>query len=266
MLILMGLPLLLEIKNYDAIDLPEVSFAINDAEALRFFLVNSMGYKEGNILFYTNTTKSELEMIFGIRDNHKGILYDYIKPGKSDVFIFYSGHGAPDLSSNRAYFIPKDCNPSKIAFTGYSLDVFYENLSKLPAKKINVVVDACFSGGTNSGRWIVHHASPALIKISNPTLKNDNIAIITSTETNQVSSWYPEKKHGLFTYFFIKAVSGEADKNKDKVITYREVYNYLSDRADGIPYWAKRLHGGRVQIPTLSIASDQEVLISYINN
>jgi hypothetical protein len=46
--------------------------------------------------------------------------------------------------------------------TAYPLDVMYGNLPKIEAKNVIVVIDACFSGGTNTGKWLVPNASPAL--------------------------------------------------------------------------------------------------------
>jgi len=258
-----GIAVIIGTKSYDHKDIPDVLYAKNDAEAMREFLIKSLGYKDGNIVFNIDPTKADLEMIFGIKGNHKGILHDYIKPNRSDVFLYYSGHGAPDVNTKKAYFVPKNGNPNKIAFTGYLLDTFYENISQLPAKKMTVVIEACFSGGTNSGRWIVSNASPALIKITNPAVSKQNIAILTSSESSQISSWYPDQRHGLFTYFFLKAVNGEADKNNNREITFKEIYEYVSDRAEGVPYWAKRLHGGRVQMPTLQLLNKEEIFISY---
>jgi len=86
-------------------------YAKNDAEAMRRFLIKSLGYKEGNIIFHVDPTKADLEMLFGIKGNHKGILFDYIKPNKSDVFIYYSGHGAPDVNTNMAYLLTFSYRP-----------------------------------------------------------------------------------------------------------------------------------------------------------
>ena len=222
-----------------------------------------MGYKEGNIIFKNDTTKSGLEMIFGTKDNHRGILNNYIKPDQSEVFIYYSGHGAPDQTTNKAYLVPIDSNPVMMSLTGYPLDVLYGNLLKIEAKSITVVIDACFSGGTNTGKWLVTNASPALLKISNPVVTHKNIAIFTSAKNDQVSSWYPEKQHSMFTYFFLKAVSGDADLNHDNRITYQEIYEFVADRAEGVPYWAKRLHGGRIQTPLLLGSMTDAVLVRY---
>jgi len=258
-----GIAVIVGTNSYNHKDIPDVLYAKNDAEAMKKCLVERLGYKDGNIILQIDPAKADLEMIFGIKGNYKGMLYDYIKPNKSDVFIYYSGHGAPDVNTNKAYFVPKNGNPSKIAFTGYSLDTFYENISQLPAKKMTVVIDACFSGGTDSGTMIVKNASPALIRISNPIVGKENIAILTSSKNNQISSWYPEKEHGLFTYFFLEALDGKADKDKNKNITFNEIFNYVSDKTEGVPYWARRLHGGRVQNPTMQASNGDAVFIKY---
>ncbi len=249
--------------NYEHPDLPAVRFAHHDVEIVRQYLVKTLGYKEGNIIFKTDVTKAKFEALLGIAGNHRGTLYDYVKPDKSDVFIYYSGHGAPDPNTKKGYFIPADCDPAKVALNGYSLDIFYENLSKLDAKSITVVIDACFSGGTSSGTMLIASASPIGITVKNPAIAKRNTIILTSSKGDQISSWYDEKEHGLFTYFFLKALCGFADRNKDNKITFQEIYDFVSDRAEGVPYWAKRLHGGRIQIPTLQGSNKNKVLVRY---
>lgn len=250
-------------QNYSHIDIPSVSYASNDASAVKRYLIDSLGYKDGNIIFEMDISKSGFEKIFGTEKNYRGMLYNYIKPDKSDVFIYYSGHGSPDPNTNKAYLVPTDCDPVMMDLTAYPLDVLYGNLPKIEAKSITVVIDACFSGGTNTGKWLVQNASPALIKIKNPVTVQNNLTILTSAENNQVSSWYPEKRHSMFTYFFLKAVIGDADFNKDKQITFQEIYNFVADRSEGVPYYAKRLHGGRMQNPTMIAANRDAVFVKY---
>lgn len=67
------------------------------------------------------------------RKNPQGKLYNNLQPEKSDVFIYYAGHGAPSVKDKKGYFIPVDCDPQYIEQGGYSLDLFYANLAKLPA-------------------------------------------------------------------------------------------------------------------------------------
>ena len=250
-------------QKYSHKDIPSVSYADNDASVVKKYLIDTLGYKDGNIIFHTNTTKATFEMIFGTKSNHRGMLFNYIKPNKSDVFIYYSGHGSPDPNTNKAYLVPTDCNPVMMDLTAYPLDILYGNLPKIEAKSVTVVIDACFSGGTNTGKWLVPNASPALLKVINPVTAQNNLTIFTSAANNQVSSWYPEKQHSLFTFFFLRAVMGDADLNQDKEITFQEIYNFVADRAEGVPYYAKRLHGGRIQTPTMYAANKDAVFVKY---
>ena len=250
-------------RNYDHKDVPPVLYAYRDAETMKQYLVKTLGYKEGNIIFEYDATKVKFEALFGIAGNHRGTLYDYIKPNKSDVFIYYSGHGAPDPNTKKGYFVPVNCDPAKVVLNGYSLDTFYENLSKLDAKRITVVIDACFSGGTSLGGSLISCASPTLVAVSNPAIAKGNTVCLTSSQGDQISSWCNEKQHGLFTYFFLRAIGGSADMNADKLITFQEIYDYVSDRSEGVPYWARRLHSGRLQTPTMLGRNNEEVLVRY---
>lgn len=250
-------------QNYNSKDIPRVDYTFNDAIAIEKFLKDGLGYKEDNIIFEKDSTKTRLEMIFGTENNHRGELHHYIKPKKSRVFIYYSGHGSPDPQTKKAYLLPSDCNLSMVDLTSYPLDVLYGNLPKLKAKSITVVIDACFSGETDTGRWLVKSDSPALIKVANPLLLQSNVTIFTSAENDQINSWFPQKAHSLFTYFFLAAVTGNADFNQDNQITYQEIYDFVADNAEGVPYYAKKLHGGRIQNPTLQTSNENTVFVKY---
>jgi len=250
-------------RNYEHRDIPTVDYAHHDAEIMQQYLINTLGYKEGNIIFKKDASKTDFEGLFGISGNHKGEVYDYIKPDKSDVFVYYSGHGAPDLDNMKGYFVPTDCDPERVALNGYSLDLLYENLTKVEAKTVTVVLEACFSGATNTGKYLTKSASPALIRVDTNTLTTGHITALTSSDGNQISSWYDEKNHGLFTYFFLKGIGGAADADQNNEITFEEIHNYVADRSEGVPYWAKRLHGGRTQTPMLYSNQSDDVFVSH---
>jgi hypothetical protein len=103
-----------------------------------------------------------------------------------------------------------DANPSALAISGYPLDLLYANLGKLPADKITVVLEACFSGISEAGT-VIPSASPVLIK---PKAANvpPNVTVIAAGAADQIASWDPDKSHGLFTKEFLLAMSGEASK------------------------------------------------------
>jgi uncharacterized caspase-like protein len=212
--------------------------------------MDTLGFKEGNILFELNATKARFEAIFGISTEHHGQLYNYVKNGKSDVFIYYSGHGAPDPESKQGYLVPVDCDPAVVKLNGYPISTFYNNLSKIPARSFTVVLDACFSGDSQGGQ-LLKNISPIFITVDNPLITLPNATVFTSATGEQVSCWYPDKKHSLFTYFFLKGLKGEADADNDGKVTISELEQFVIDKTEGVPYYARRLHN-REQTPVVS--------------
>ena len=169
--------------------------------------------------------------------SHKGKLFNYIKPNKSNVYIYYAGHGAPGEEGD-AYLVPTDTDSQTIEFTGYPLSTLYSNLGKLPAKSMTVILEACFSGGSQSGS-LISRASPIVIQ-PKKTFIPSNIKVIAAGSERQMASWEEDSSHSLFTKYFLKAMSGEGDANKDGKVTDAELKEYLSDT---MTYYARRYYG-----------------------
>ena len=94
-------------------------------------------------------------------------------------------------------------------------------------------------------------------------VEGENVLLFSSSNHNEVSSWYKDKNHGMFTYYFLKALQdGNADKNKDGNITAQEIQNYVSDNAYGVPYYSRRLHGV-TQTPQLKGVNKSKVILQY---
>lgn len=213
--------------------IPAVEFAVNDANAFRRFVVDVLGYDPENIIDLRNATKAQLESAFGNRVTHEGRLWRYLDPkGRSDVVVFYSGHGVPGLKDKRGYILPVDADPNSPEINGFSVDTLFENLSKLEAKSISVYLDACFSGDSQQG-MLVRATSGITISPKLPTRTPAKMSIITAAQGDQVASWDFEAKHGMFTRHLLDALYGEADKgeygNGDGKVALSEVKEYLDD-------------------------------------
>jgi hypothetical protein len=240
-------------KDYVKKEVPSVDYALNDIEAMKKYLINVFGYREGNIIYETNATKATFEAIFGTKENHMGKLYNYVKKGKSDIFIYYSGHGAPDATSRQGYFVPVDADPQVINLTGYPLKQLYDNIAKIADEKkspnIFIVIDSCFSGATEKG-LLVKNVSPISIEVQNPLMTMPNAVVMTSASGSEWSSWYPEKGHSMFTWFFLKALKEEAEKLNRGEFTAKELFTLINDENEGLTYYVRRLYG-RTQTPQL---------------
>jgi hypothetical protein len=208
--------------------LPAVEFASHDAAVLRDYLTKSLGYPDENVVMVVNerAAKSDLEK--------------YIErwlPNRVDkdssVLIYYSGHGAPNPVTQEGFLVPYDGDPTFLEITGYPLKRLYEQLAKLPAREVLVVLDSCFSG--SGGRSVIAKgARPLVISMENPVLAGDKIVVLTASSASQISSTYDQKNHGLFTYFFLKGLQGAADTNKDGRIDLSELYDYMKPEVERV--------------------------------
>ncbi len=130
-------------KNYTKKNVPEVSFAHNDAQSVKDVLINEFGYDPKNILYELDASLATLNQLFGTKSNPKGKAFNWVWPDESDLFIYYVGHGAPDTNSKSAYFVPVDADVDYLEASGYPLNLFYQNISKIPA---SLKTAAAFSG------------------------------------------------------------------------------------------------------------------------
>ena len=259
-----GVAVLIGNSLYADPDMPEVSFAVRDAQIMRRYLIDTLGYPEENIIMAHNATLAVFREIFGSENDYKGKLHHYIKAGESDVFVYYSGHGAPDINRGTPYFVPSDGDPDYVSHTGYPLELFFRNLSLLDARSITVALDTCFSGGSGGG-FLISEASPMAVEVEQAghalTAVRPDAAVFSCGGDMQICSWYAEKKHGLFTYFFLKGLNGAADANGDRKITADELHAFIADADNGVPHLARLLFG-REQTPRLEGRGDM-VLVRF---
>ncbi|MGC8653781.1 MAG: caspase family protein, partial [Candidatus Kryptoniota bacterium] len=233
--------LILAISDYQNEDIPKVQYAKHDAEVVREYLIKALGYSPENIL---PKNPDELMTYGQIKTYIQKVLPSYLKPdGSSDLFVYYTGHGAPSTTNHEAYLVPWDCNPNYVSDdNAYETKQFYLDIEKLNARQKIIIVDACFSGQTGSGKTLIKYASPALLRVNNPLIADSSTVIFQSSRAEQVSNWYEEKRHGMFTYFFLKGLQGNADYDGNGKITAGELIRYINNRNEGLPYYSNRLY------------------------
>ena len=248
-------------KDYTNPGVPEVAYAENDALIVKQYLIQTLGYSEENIHYYVNATKGIFEKVFGNEATHKGRLYDYVESdGSSDIFIYYSGHGAPDIGGKQPYLVPTDANPSTVEVGGYALKQLYLNLTKVPYRSATVVIDSCFSGMSASGELIPGAKGYGIPSIEIPLLPPQKSVIFTATDKHQVANGYSDKKHSLFTYFFLKALHRDTDVSGDARLTVDEISAYINKH---VPRTSRREYGSsREQTPQV-FGNKKLVIVQY---
>ena len=114
--------------------IPGVDYARNDGAAAQALMRDVFGVRPGNIILVEDAGQADLFSIFGNERDHQGKLWSWIRPGRSKVYVYYSGHGVPGIRDGRAYLLPVDADPGTAEINGYPLDLLYRNLAKLETR------------------------------------------------------------------------------------------------------------------------------------
>lgn len=239
-------------KTYMRSHVPPVSFARNDVAAMRAFLIQKLGYRDENIIVLENATLARMQEVFGNEEDETGLLIKIVKKHKSNVFMYYSGHGVP--VDGKPYLIPVDVDTYSARF-GYSLEVLQRNIARVtkkigPDRHVILILDACFTGVSGDGKSLTGSSAGGVIPVMPKPVSS--IVRVAASGPKERAYWDNAAGHGLFTHEFIEAVSGEADNppfgNGDGYVSWGEVAKFVRQRVAGIA--KRRAAHQRPEFPT----------------
>ncbi len=141
------------------------------------------------------------------------------------VLIYFAGHAVTVGSGDgmMGYLMPVDGDNERRVSTGISMREVQAWLSAQAAKHSMFVADACYSGlalstrATGLPRTLANYLAQALSK-------DVRLALAAGRSDQQAYEW---NGHGLFTYFFLEGLKGQADANGDGIVTSSELYAYI---------------------------------------
>ncbi len=107
---------------------------------------------------------------------------------------------------------------------------------------------------------LLQNASPIVLEVDPQSQLPGHVLAFTSSSGTEISSWYPEQQHGLYTYYFLSGLKGYADTDGDRNLTIGELQAYLAKQ---VPYMARRLYN-RTQTPQINPQGwESLVLVRY---
>ena len=242
--------LIIGIENYS--QSPDATFANLDAKYFYEYASKGFGIKKENIKLLIDNDATLIKSI--------GVLSKWlpsrVKAEETDLIIFFAGHGLASNDGKDLFLLSQDSDPDLLARTALSRTELFKEIIKLNPKSVTMFLDTCYSGVSRDEKTLLASARPVRIIADEQDTPN-NFTIFSASQLDQISSGLKDAKHGIFSYYLMKGLEGNADANKDKDITNGELLAYMDQK---VAQKASEL--GRQQNPSLAGDPDK-ILMSY---
>ena len=218
------------IGSYRDQQVPSRKFASLDAEMVSSYFQSLGGLPASNVHL--------LQDWKAIRSDIDEALLDWLPPhmNKDAVVIVYFAGLASVSSTGETFLVPYDGTATTTS-RSYPLKDLGAALSRLRAKQTVFLFDGIVSRLGPSSR------TKTALPQWNPTGSSTLHVIGTSGIGRGLED--DQHRHGLFTYYLLRALRGEADTNRDGDVTLGETVTYLSQKVR----WASKTHMNQEQRP-----------------
>lgn len=247
------------VSKYQNSGIPSLNYADKDAEALAEFLKRPEG--GGYDAEHMKVLLNEQATLSNLKDALINFLGQAIDTDL--VLIYFAGHGAPEPARKQnIYLLTYDSDPNALGTTAFPMWDIQTVLGRyINAKRIIVFSDACHSGNIS-----VNFATRG-VSVTEENLVNQylmdlakskrGIVVFTASASGEVSQEFPEMGHGVFTFYLLEGMKGNADFNNDYTVTINELMQYVEEQV-------KRKTRG-AQNPTRSQTDyDKDMTISIV--
>jgi len=195
----------------------QLRYSERDAESIYSILISPEGgnYRAENV----HTLIGPKATLSNIRRELEEWLPSVAKE-EDRVLVYFAGHGF--VAQGQAYLAPYDIVIDQIAKTAYPMATVGSVFGKIRAKWKVLLTDSCHSGAvTPDGD--VQTINRSLIDMTR------SVFSLTASRDRERSFESPDwgGGHGIFTYYVVRGMEGEADANRNGVVTADELAEYV---------------------------------------
>ncbi len=165
--------------------------------------------------------------------------------GENDLlWVHFACHGTRlkehDGAKEQPVLIAQDTRNEILADTSLSLVEVEGLMQRSKAKRRILTLDACETG-VEMGRDL---NTPDFIKNANELA--EGYVVISASTAKQAAQEWKDGKHGIFTYYLLSGLKGEAKRTDRSFITVNDLQEYV---VNGLKEWSRK-QGGQRQEPT----------------
>ena len=203
-------------------------YADSDAKTFYDYANLKLGIPSSNIKELVGNNAKRLDIFKSVR---RFLLKRTVKD-KTDIYVFFAGHGLATDDGKGMYLLPYDGDPEYLEESAIKRKELFADIQATKPRSVTVFLDTCYSGGTrNKEETLVASLRPIIITAKQQSIPS-NFTVLSAAKGNQTSQSLEEAKHGLFSYYMMLGMEGGADLNADKKITARELHEYVVDKVE----------------------------------
>lgn len=196
------------INDYD--DKP-LDFCVNDAESVKELLSSKCLFDDEDIYLITSSTEKPVKDITGHLENALSEISEILRPNDDSIFFFFAGHGKYQFDNSGLKFHDSYMEIRSV----------FERINTLNPKYQFYFIDACESGGKVLTRGADRDVFSYIAQSSGV------LFMYASTEEEKARE-YSDKQHGLFTYYFLKAVNSDQLYDDKGSLTPNRIHDFIA--------------------------------------
>ena len=247
--------------------------AVKDTQAIYNALINPglCAYPENQVRLLNNqdaTIKNIFNGLSWLEESAKG-------NSKATIFIYFSGHGWLNEADNCYYLLQhdievykEDIDTKKYIYkinpnSALSAIDFNEALRKIEVSRLFVVIDSCHAAGIATSKdadEIIALANVQRVAPSKDLLETlatgEGRVVFSSCGSKEKSYWLKDNSQSIYTFYFLEALGGAANKQGDTGVKISNIMNHLSNC---VPPTA-RTERNATQIPYFNLGGNDFVV------
>lgn len=233
--------LLIGVNQYDDEQLPSLRYPAMDCQGLGFALSQAAAFfpRTSITLHCTGEMTAAIAAIAPPQPPHLSSIQQSLDllvekaEAQDTVLVYFSGHGVLDSqASSQAVLCLEDTRTDALETTGLRLQALLADLNRCAARQQLLWLDACHSGsltlrGSKDMAAVQADPTPQLIEVLRQRARQSKGFYALLSCDQQQRSWeFPELGHGVFSYFLMRGLLGEA-ANPQGVIEADALYKYV---------------------------------------
>lgn len=215
-----ALALIIGVETYTETPV-KAAYANSDASVFADYAAHKLGIPTNRIKTLVDDVADEKGILLTVQD----WLYRANRPGKSDIYVFFAGHGLASEDGKDMYLLPHDGSPRLLDRTALLRKELFADIAAANPRSVTVFLDTCYSGTTRGTESLIA-SRPIAIRAKEQGIPS-GFTVMTAAGGEQTAKPLEEVKHGMFSYFLMKGMEGGADANNDRQITAGELHTYV---------------------------------------